>query len=74
LPAAKKILELPYGSNHSPEDEANARLIAAAPDLLEVGIIIMDMLEVVMPDTFFQSDLRVNLLRKVIEKAEGTDA
>jgi len=28
-------LELPYGSIHSPEDEANARLIAAAPELLE---------------------------------------
>lgn len=53
----------------SKKDNANARLIAAAPDLLEVAKMSLDAIKAMYG---YQNSTLVEILEKVINKAEGS--
>jgi len=48
---------------------ANANLIAAAPDLYEACKGLIEIAEMAMPTSFFQSDSRVELAQQALAKA-----
>lgn len=60
-----------HGKHQCGQMEANAKLIAAAPDLLKACNGLLQMLEINMPTTYFLSDSRVNAARDAIAKAES---
>ena len=53
------------------ESKANAHLIAAAPCMYEALKGLMEIAKIAMPDTFFESDSRVNKARKALAKVKG---
>lgn len=71
LPFPHTIARLELGQDRA-EQEANARLIAAAPDLLEACKLIVSALDAVRPASAVRNEwLQINVARAAIAKATG---